>query len=79
MFLLYMLMAEVGVENNGLCIKVHFMSYNPEGENARVKSEALLRRGDLRVIILRRWLVIYREENFHQAFGRLLNSSSPNK
>lgn len=52
------------------------MSYNPEGEKARVKSATLLGGGDLIVIILRRWCVIYREENFHQASDRLLNSGS---
>lgn len=52
-----------------------FMSYNPEGEKAKVKSGTLLG-GDLRVIILRRWCVIYGEETFYQASDRLLNSGS---
>lgn len=79
MFLLYMAMAEVGVGNNGLCIRVHFKSYNPEGKNARIKSGRLLGGGDPRVIILRRWYVIHSKENFHQGFGRRLTSGSPNQ
>lgn len=52
------------------------MSYNPEGDNVKAKSGTLLERGDVRVIILRKWCVIYRGENFYRISDRLLNSGS---